>query len=173
MNYGKILRCTISGILPVGNTHGEVLKHNIFMMKRTLNRKQMKNLLCVLAMWCLGLSVHEAIAQCGNNPIQSFEVARVDNTTDGADNGAIEVRVVGGEGPFIYTLMADFGGKGKETVSTSSPTVQTTYTFRNVATNTKISSNGYIVEVQSSNDSDTNYPVVLCRQRMISNIEIK
>ncbi len=133
----------------------------------------MKNLLGALAICCLSLSVHEAVGQCGTNPIQSFDVTRVDNTTDGAANGAIKVRVIGGEGPFVYTLIADYGGKGKETVSTSSPTAQTTYTFRNVATNTKTSSNGYIVAVQSSNDSDTNYPLVLCRQRMISNIEVE
>ena len=143
------------------------------MMKSALNRKQLKNILCALTVYCLSATAHEAVAQCGSNPIQGFEVTQVDNTTDGAANGEIEVQVVGGEAPFVYTLMADFGGKGKEVVHTSSSTSQTTYTFRNVAANARANCIGYIVEVQSSNNSGANYPVALCRQRMISNIEIE
>ena len=173
MNYEKILRCTISPILPAAMKNREVMKHNIFTMKRAISRKQIKNILCALAVCCLGTTVHEAVAQCGTNPIQGFDVTQINNTTDGEDDGTIAVAVRGGQGPFIYTLVADYGGKGKETIHTSSSTPQTTYLFRDVAANNQANSIGYIVEVQSSNRSEANYPALLCQRRMVSNIEVK
>lgn len=135
----------------------------------------MKNrkLLCLFITLCCCLSAYQTMAQCGENPIQGFEVTQINATTGGAANGAITVQVTGGEAPFVYSLFADFGGKGKEVVQTSSATAARTYTFRNVAANAKSNTNGYVIEVQSSNKSSTSYPVILCRKRTISNVEVK
>jgi hypothetical protein len=135
----------------------------------------MKNrkLLCLFITLCCCLSAYQTMAQCGENPIQGFEVTQIEPTTGGAANGAITVQVTGGEAPFVYSLFADFGGKGKEVVQTSSATAARTYTFRNVAANAKSNTNGYVVAVQSSNQSEGNMPEAICQRRTISNIEVK
>ena len=144
-------------------------------MKRLLNQHHMKNLFYALSVLCVGLltSTHEAVGQCSGTPIKRFEMTQVSHTTRGADNGSIEVAVQGGEGPFVYTLMIDHGGQGTQVISTSSPTSRRSYTFRKIPSNTSAGNLGYIIQVQSANGSDKNYPIALCQQRMISNIEVK
>ena len=142
---------------------------------QSVNEESMMNckLLTLLIVIGCCLSAYQTMAQCGENPLKGFEVTQIEPTTGGAANGIIAVQVTGGEAPFVYTLFADFGGKGKEVVQTSSATAARTYTFRNVAANAKSNTNGYVVEVQSTNRSSTSYPVILCKKRTISNIEVK
>lgn len=142
---------------------------------QSLNKKPMKNcqLLSFLIAFCCCLSAYQTMAQCGENPLQGFEVTQLEPTTGGNANGTITVRVTGGEAPFIYTLFVDFGGKGKQVVQTSVAVSTDSFTFRNVAANAKSNTNGYVIEVQSSNRSSTSYPVILCRKRTVSNVEVK
>ncbi len=135
----------------------------------------MKNhqLLSLLITFCCCLSAYQTMAQCGENPLEGFEVTQIKATSGGAANGTIAVRVTGGEAPFVYTLFADFGGQGKQVVQTSSATDTRTFTFRNVAANTESHTNGYVIAVQSANQSDNSYPEILCQRRTISNIEVK
>ena len=121
----------------------------------------------------LCLITSQAFGQCSGEPIQGFKVTQVSPTTDNTANGTIAVAVAGGEAPFVYTLTADYGGKGKQVVSTSAPTAQRTHTFRQVASNVSLQAVEYMVEVQSSNSSQAQYPAVLCQRRTISNIEVK
>lgn len=132
----------------------------------------LRNTLFFLGLF-LCLAAGKAFGQCSGNPIQRFEVTQISHTTNNRDNGTIEVQVVGGEAPFTYTLIADYGGKGKKTLSTSSRTTQRAHTFRQVGSNANARIIGYTVEVQSSNGSRPEYPATLCQRRMISNIEVK
>ena len=135
----------------------------------------MKNhqLLSLLITFCCCLSAYQTMAQCGENPLEGFEVTQIEATSGGAANGTIAVRVTGGEAPFVYTLFADFGGQGKQVVQTSSAMETRTFTFRNVAANTNSHTNGYVIAVQSDNLSEGNMPEAICQRRTISNIEVK
>lgn len=149
------------------------MKDYLLMVKLTLNRKRFRHLFCALAVCCLSTVVHEAVAQCGPMPIQGFDVIRIDDTTGGANNGTIAVAVRGGQGPFVYTLVADYGGKGKQVVRASRPLEEQTFTFRDVAANTDSGMIGYSVEVQSSNEHQMGSLEAVCRKRAIFNIEVK
>ena len=131
----------------------------------------LRNTLFFLGLF-LCLTAGQAFSQCSGDPIQGFEVTQVGHTTGGQANGSIQVKVSGGEAPFTYTLIADYGGKGKKILSTSSSTTQRSHTFRQVDSNISVQAL-YTVEVQSSNDSRSEYPIVLCQRRTISNIEVK
>lgn len=168
-NYAKIWRCTILGILAIVKYY----KTQHTMTIPSLNLSSVNHLLAAWVVLCASLLANQAFGQCSGDPIQGFEVAQITHTTGNQANGTIEVQVSGGDAPFVYTLMADFGGKGKEVVSTSAATTQRAYTFRKIASTTDVRAIGYTIEVQSANGSDPHYPVALCQQRMISNLEVK